>query len=116
MLLQLELASEHQPVGNDDQDEDEDEGTHLDPSTHAEGGAGAPSALVGAGRLAPRTVTDAGLACVLDTFTQLTHLSVSCADVTLAAPGIVHKLGALTRLQVRPSLSKPLSSPYLAPI
>ena len=30
----------------------------------------------------------------------------------LAAPGIVNKLGALTRLQVRPSLS----SPYLAPI
>jgi hypothetical protein len=110
VLSQLELASEHQPVGNDDQDEDHD--AHLDPPTPAEGGAGAPTALVGAGRLAPRTVTDAGLACVLDTFTHLTHLSVSCADVTLAAPGIVNKLGALTRLQVRPSLS----SPYLAPI
>ena len=94
-LTKLELLSEHQPAGRED-DEDDFEGSANGITTSNGAHALADNRVT----LAPRTVTDSGLKYVLETFTNLQHLSISCANVSLSAPGIVASLGRLHKLEV----------------
>ena len=94
-LTKLELLSEHQPAGRDDDDDDFEASTN-DVTTTNGTHAMTDSRVI----LAPRTVTDSGLKYVLETFTNLQHLSISCANVSFSAPGIVASLGRLHKLEV----------------
>ena len=96
-LTKLELLSEHQPAGREDDEDDDIEGTINDATTAANG---IHALIHGRTILAPRTVTDSGLKYVLETFINLQHLSISCANVSLSAPGIVVSLGRLHQLEV----------------